>query len=382
MRRTVLLCARLVFFAWGLGWLSAAGVAEAHAARVLFVNPNESPAWSDFSAAMRAAADDLGMSLIEYRATEWPATMVEDIRALLRGPGRPDYLVITVHKGARVRLLELAEQEGVPVFIINSGLFDEDLARYGGPRQGFKRWIGQLLPDDEQAGFVLANLIVDAARQVGRVDAGGRVRLLAFGGNPTGQSARERNAGLMRAIGTRTDVRLLQLVQGNWSRSAVALKAPLAFERYPEVDAIWCANDPMAFGALDGLTARPIEARPFIGSIDWLQEALLDVRNGKLVATLGGHFLESAWAMVLLHDHFAGMDFATERVDFRSQLYPLTRANLDAYERDFSDRDWSKIDFAAFSKVHNPSLTRYDLSFGAVLAQRHAAQRTAMAAKP
>ncbi len=365
--------ARFMAGAVCLAVLSFAGVAKAHAARVLFVNPSESPAWSDFSAAMRAAADDLGMSLIEYCAAEWPATMVEDVRALLRGPSRPDYLVITVHKGARVRLLELAEQEGVPVFMINSGLFDEDHARYGGPRQGFKRWIGQMLPDDEQAGFALANLIVDAASQAGRVDAEGRVRLLAFGGNPTGQSARERNTGLLRAVRSRSDVRLLQLVQGNWSRSAVARKAPLAFERYPEVDAIWCANDPMAFGALDGLRDRTHETRPFMGSIDWLKEALLDVRRGQLVATLGGHFLESAWAMVLLHDHFAGMDFATEGVEFRSQLYPLTRANLDAYERDFADRDWSKVDFSAFSKVHNPSLARYDFSFGAVLAQRHAA---------
>lgn len=344
---------------------------QARRARVAFVNTDTNPAMSDFNKAFRAAAKDLDMEALEYMTDAWPASMAEELQKRLAGPDRPDYLVIIIHKGAGASLLQIAEQARVPVFVIISGLVPEDQARYGGPREKFKYWIGQMLPDDHQAGFTLANLLVDEAQKRGKVDPKGRVSLFAFGGNPADQCAVERNNGLQQAVASRKkEVVLLQLSAANWMIKMAAEKAPLVFERYPHMGAFWCANDAMALGVLPSWHKLPAASRPVMASIDWLPEVLQAVRQGEMVASLGGHTLDAAWAVVLIHDYHAGQDFASERVDFRSALYPLTRENLDDFQHFFADREWDRIDFTEFSKVHNPSLKRYDFSFGAVLAQQ------------
>lgn len=355
----------------GLGFLvtTVAVCADARPLRVVFVNPSDNQAFDDFVAAFRVAAADLGIEADQYVAAEWPATQIKDVQALLDGPKRPDYLIITIHKGVGIRLIEVAEQARVPVFVINAGLVPEDRARYGGPREKYKYWIGQMLPDDDEAGFLLANILIDRAKALGKVDAQGRVSLVGFGGNPADQSAIERDHGLLRAVADRKDVELLQLVRANWTTEMAARKAPLVFKRYPIFSAFWCANDAMALGVLPEIRKRPAESRPLIAGMDWLPEALNATQDGELVATLGGHFLETAWALILIHDYHAGQDFASEQVDFRTKLYPITQSNIEEAQRCFKERDWAKIDFAKFSKVKNKSLSRYDFSFEMVLEQ-------------
>lgn len=92
------------------------------------------------------------------------------------------------------------------------------------------------------------------------------------------------------------------------------------------------------------------------------------VADGKLVATIGGHFLEGAWAMVLLCDHYHGIDFASERIDWRSEMLPLTQETVGNYLKYFGTGHWRKIDFRRFSKFYNRDLKTYNLSLRALLA--------------
>ena len=110
--------------------------------------------------AMRAAANDLGIELSIHLVSHWPGEILEQARAVMTGPGRPDYLLLSVHRGIGPRLLELAQELRVPVFVINSGLLPEDVSRLGGPRGHFPLWLGQMLPDDVHAGAVLARLLL------------------------------------------------------------------------------------------------------------------------------------------------------------------------------------------------------------------------------
>jgi hypothetical protein len=99
-----------------------------------------------------------------------------------------------------------------------------------------------------------------------------------------------------------------------------------------------------------------------------------------MVATVNGHTMEGAWAMVLLYDHHRGIDFAAERLEWRSEMFALTRENVESYLAAFGDRDWDRIDFRAFSKAHNPALEQYRFSFAAVLGQQKPATVPAAAA--
>jgi ABC-type sugar transport system substrate-binding protein len=343
--------------------------------RVAFLNamgPQENPWLRDVVGVMRAAAHDLDIQFVDYSAGQWPGEVLELARRVVAAPEKPDYLIISIHRGIGVRILEVAEQAGIPVFVINSGLPPAERARYGGPRQHFKQWIGQMLPDDEGAGYQLAWRLLEAATVERGGSPGTPVRLVALEGARGDTSATLRLAGLRRALAEWKNAEFLQSVSASWLRDQAWRKTTLLLRRYLEVQVIWAANDDMGLGALRALEESGL--RPgedvLVGGIDWTPESLQALREGALVTSIGGHFLEGAWALVLLHDYHHAMDFASERLDWQSQMIPLTRADVGEFLYLFREPDWETLDFRAFSKVANPGLQRYDFSIQALFAQR------------
>ncbi len=317
----------------------------------------------------RAAARQLG---IEFRAIPAfrPETMVEETLRLTSGPDRPDYLIITIHRGVGVRLLEIAEQAKLPVFVINAGLLADDRRRFGGPREHYKYWIGQMLPDDEQAGYDLAKLLVAQARRDPRLNHDGRVSMAALAGREVDGAAVERNQGLQRAVAEDPAVTLVQIVPANWDRAVAEAKIPLLLGRYPDVTALWTANDGMAMGAVKGMatTGRQAGKDILVGGMNWDSDAMHAVADGRLTATFGGHFLECVWALILLCDYHHGIDFASERVDWRSEMRPLTRDNVRDYMGRLETMDWDKVDYRHLSKYFSPHLKSYHFSVDELLA--------------
>ncbi|MFL5354927.1 ABC transporter substrate-binding protein [Archangium sp.] len=341
--------------------------------RVVFLDAlqPENPWRRELVGAMRAAANDLGIDFVDHAVGHWPGEILEQARQVLSGPGKPDYLLVTLHRGTGPGLLEEAERADVPVFVINTGLLPEDRARYGGPRQHFAHWLGQMQPDDVEAGRQLAVLLLEAARARARApDA--PVRLVALEGRRGDGSALLREEGLRQALAGSRHAELLQSVSASWREDVARRKTFLLRRRYPELQAVWAANDRMALGALKGLEDAGAGGQVVVGGIDWTPEALEAVRDGRMVASLGGHFLEGAWALVLLYDYHQGHDFASERLEWRTRLLPLTRDTVDAWLRLHLGMDWEAFDFRAFSKAAHPGLARYDFSLQALLAQHGA----------
>ncbi|OJH41216.1 ABC transporter substrate-binding protein [Cystobacter ferrugineus] len=342
--------------------------------RVVFLNAlgTGSGFSRQFRGAMHAAAHDLDIELVVLDVGHWPGEILEQARQAVSGPDKPDYLIVSIHRGIGARVLELAERAHVPVFVVNSGLALEDRARVGGPREHFAGWVGQMLPDDVGAGDWLVRLLVDAARARGLSSPDGRVRLIAIEGQLGDTSARQRHMGLRQALSGAKDVELLQGVTASWRREEGQRKTSLLLRRYPELEAVWAANDDLAMGAVQALeeAGRRPGGDVVVGGIDWTPEALEAVREGRLVTSLGGHFLEGAWALVLLYDHHRGRDFASERIDWRTEFLPATRASAAGYLEVLARPDWEAFDFRAFSKAANPRLKHYDFSLETLFAQR------------
>lgn len=320
---------------------------------------------------MEAAAKDLGIELAIHPVGHWPGEILERARQVTAGPGRPDYLLISIHRGIGPRLLELSQETGVPVFVINSGLTPQDAERFGGPRGHFPLWLGQMLPDEEQAGQVLTRLLLEAATR-GRA-AGAPVGLIALEGQLGDTSSLRRTEGLLQAVAGWKGAQLLQRVTAAWEPRLARRKTALLLRRYPGLQVIWAANDDMALGAVRALeeSSHHPGQDVLVGGIDWTPESLQAVREGRMVTTLGGHFLEGAWALVLLHDHHHGRDFASEGLDWHTAMVPITRDTVDTFLRFLGEGEWESIDFRAFSRVANPEVKHYDFSLRALFAQRH-----------
>jgi ABC-type sugar transport system substrate-binding protein len=345
--------------------------------KVAFINtlvdPADEPIWSLFDAgyirSSQAAAKQLNIDFRVIPAFR-PETMVAETERLANGPDRPDYLIITIHRGVGTRLLEIAEKAKLPVFVINAGLLEPDRQRVGGPREHYKYWIGQMLPDDEAAGYALAKLLVERAKRDPQLNHQGRVSLVAFSGREVDGAAVQRDLGLQRAVREDPTIDLVQVVPGNWDRRLARAKIPLVLQRYPEVTAVWTGNDGMAMGSLNGLLS--IHRQPgtdiVIGGMNWDADAMHALAEGQLTATMGGHFLECAWALVLLCDYHHGLDFASERIDWHSEMRALTQENVREYMTRLESMDWSKADYRHLSKYFNPERKAYHFSLDEVLA--------------
>lgn len=335
--------------------------------RVAFLDPNPSyPFWKLFTSVMQDAANDLDMELDHYAGLEWSTQNEALLRKIIKGPNKPDYLVLTVHQGSKVRLFELANQAKIPFFVVDAGLLAPERKRYGGPRQHFKYWIGQMLPDNEKAGYDLAIILANEALKKKE-----RVEMVGFGGIPNDFAAIERRKGLERAVAKRKDIDLKQIITADWLFAQTQTITPLMMRRYPKISAIWAAGDAMALGTLKPLRDKGFQPgkRIAIGGIDWTQPAIDAVKRGEMSATIGGHFLYGGWTMVLLYDYHHGRDFASEQTDWRPKMTAITQNNWSRYQRLIDHTECSKIDFRKFSKTLNPRLKHYDFSNEAAITQ-------------
>ena len=349
-----------------------AGGPAAHAGhrfRATFINIGEPASfWDVYAAVIAAAADDLDIDLEILNARGDHLRMIELAREVAARPVRPDYFLINNEKGTAGRMLEAAAAFGLKTLVIMSTFDPPEMLRYGHPRQRYANFLGTLRPDNERAGFELACLLIEAARM--RFAA--PVRLLAISGAKATQAATDRNRGLEQALTLAPeDVALGQLVHSEWRRDKASRQLAGLLRRWTDTRVIWAANDPMALGAMDAALARGLQPGRdvFIGGVNLNTEVLQLVRTGEMVASVGGHFLGGAWALVMLRDYHDGIDFASEGLELVFPMGAIGRSNVDAYLKHLGDQRWEKIDFTRFSKALNPKLKQYEFTLEKVLEQ-------------
>lgn len=313
---------------------------------------------------MQAAADDLGIELHVIEANDDHLLGPEKVKDLLFPTPQLDAIIVISVKESGAKILKLSEQSGVPVFIENSAILDETI---GSPRQHYQNYIGEMLPDDEMAGYELAKYLIQRSRR-GSPDK--TINLVAISG-PFGTSASiEREKGLMRAIEEFPHIKLRQIVRADWERERANRTFKRLLLRYPDLDAVWTASDGMALGVYDALmTLNPqYRQRISVGGVDWSNEGVTGVHLNHIQATAGGHFMEGAWALIVVYDYLNGHDFInTEGLKMKTKMSLITEANFVDYAPLIDKKNWNKINFRSLSKTYNPAITQYNFELSSVL---------------
>ncbi|MCG8572047.1 MAG: ABC transporter substrate-binding protein [Spirochaetes bacterium] len=342
--------------------------------KIVFFNPEDTKDywWNNASKIMQAACDDLDIELEIYHANRNMALMVQQFAKIADSNNKPDAVVFQSLKKNGASMLKIAEQAGIPAFIFNAGLVGEDKKKYKGPREVFQYWIGQILPDDQKAGYELAKVMFQQALEKKLYDSTGKIHVIGLDGTMADFAAIERHKGLMQAVKENPRVILHQTTSaGRWKRlSAKQTFAGLKL-RYPQANVVWAANDPMALGAIDAIKESGDfhSSKWVIGSIDWIPDALISILDGDLSVSFGGHFLEAAWSIILIYDYLNGIDFASENVNFKSIMGSLNYNNIDQYLKKLGKGEWEVIDFACFSKKKNPQLLSYHFTIDSIFQQ-------------
>tara|TARA_R110001583_G_scaffold22377_1_gene83942 strand:+ start:1560 stop:2672 length:1113 start_codon:yes stop_codon:yes gene_type:complete len=266
---------------------------------------------------------------------------------------------------AGLKLLELAEQLKLPVLLFNSDLSEANKLLAGKPQQKLKYWLASMMPDNEQAGYLLGKHLIGQARQNNLTSENGLVEIIAINGTIANAPSQSRLAGLQRAIKEDANSILLQSVYGYWSREKVYYKTPRLAKRHPNAKVYWAASDLMAIGADEGLSDLGLVlGKDYLnGGVDWSERGFSAIKNGQLSASAGGHFMDGAWSVIMLYDHFNGSPFTTDTVNqLQSPMSLISNEKIDFLMHGLASGDWSSIDFRARSKTLNKQLKEYNFS--------------------
>lgn len=323
---------------------------------------NENPFWGLLEKSMYAACADLGCEVSATRAGWDHFKMVEQARSFIQSQEKPDIIIFQSFKNNGPMIIKALETAGIDHILVNAGLTEDQSEQMGKPRQIYKHWIGQMMPDDYSAGWLTAEALYKEAKARGYENENGEITFAGIEGNSADGASIERLKGLNDFVKKHDDFKLLQIVQGRWDGELSHKLAASLMRRYPHMKVIWSAGDTTAFGVIDA--TKDVEREGMLtAGVDWAARALDEVEKGRMLGTVGGHFMEGAWAVILGFDYKKGIDFAeTEGVEMKSEMFYLDQETVPLYRAKFGEGNFDSIDYKSFSKFFNPEQEAYNFN--------------------
>ncbi len=297
-----------------------------------------------------AAAKDLAIDLEILFSGTGRKELRDSVQHRIETGDKPDFALIINYRGSAEDILQYLDDQRVNTFLFNAGLTADAYERVGQPREKIKHWLGELIPDDERAGYDLAKFLIREAR---RRNGKKTIRIIGITGSYANPVAQARVEGLKSAIAEEEDVELLQIVSARWSSAVAKEKYEHLHNRYGDINVVWSANDEMAMGVIHA--GGNGNAGLIVGGMDWTAAARDAIKNGELAASMGGHFIDVAYILAFAKLYAEGVDFAraTGNVSPRSVLSILTRVGIDERSALFNAAAINKFDFTTI--LNDPS---------------------------
>lgn len=338
--------------------------------KISFINPGKSDEvfWTMVTDFMKAAAEDLEINLEVIYAERNFLKQVTIMEEITSRNEKPDYIIIVNEKLIASRLLNISDKIGVKTFMILNELTEEQIKYYGKPRGIHKNWLGTLVPNNIDAGYMIAESIMKKAELEKN-----NLNLLAIAGNRATPASVERVNGLQNFLKKKQEIKHIATVFSEWTKEEAYIRTKNLLFRYDnKIDLIWGVNDLAALGALQAIEEAGLEPSKdvYIGGLNWSNEALRKIQDGDLVSSVGGHFMIGGWALVILKDYHEGIDFFSTEVTSELKVNSfgvLDSSNIQEFSNKFDFSNWSKIDFKKYSKFYNQKIKKYNFDIDQLL---------------
>jgi ribose transport system substrate-binding protein len=142
------------------------------------------------------------------------------------------------------------------------------------PAQVGNSWVAHIGFDGNTGGYQTAKALFAGMNNTGGI--------IALQGILDDVPAKERFAGLQKALSETPGVQLLDQQTAHWTRNeAFQVTQTLLAKHAGQVKGVWAANDDMALGAIEALRAVGLAGKvPIVGASDAVPEALQDIQAG------------------------------------------------------------------------------------------------------
>jgi len=336
-----------------------------HATNVVFFSPQnkseEHPFWSLQTEIAQAAADDLDLNFIHIDSTGIRYFWFKELEKLLSSKIKIDYIVIHMFTSKTVETFQLLEDYKIPFITIERNIKPKVIDTLMKPGEKYKYWIGEVYYSEQHSGALLTQTLIEEARLNDQIS----YQFLAFSGG-WGEVSKNRTKGLKNTLKDDNQTQLNQVVPTEWLPKNVVIMLPKLLIRYPMTNIIWAASDDLAIAAYKTLKQIGFKKKVTIGGIDWSLAGIKSVLDKKISASIGGHFMQSAWALVKIYDHSHNIQLQTQDIGKPLYATAIHQRNINDYRILLNNPDWSKINFKQFSLYHNKK-TVYDFNIKNVL---------------
>ena len=325
--------------------------------KIAILLPNDTPFWMRVLSMTEQAAEDLDVELIVYSFNLSPEKMRQMTREALDSD--IDGLIFQAWGDAEKEVLALAEERKVPSILINNRMPDSTLK----PRKQFKYWLGSITADDYSIGERLISGLSRFTHIHRTVDSH---NVLAIAGEPGDPSSTRRLAGLQAYADRHPEIQQIRVEYAYWSEAEAGEIFEKAWMDNPDITEVWCVSDLIAKGVADKIAEMGIADPPAVGGVDWDTPTADYLESGQIVVSIGGHFMDGAWAVVMLHDYLNGVDFDSQRIEFDSLMITATPDDLTRY-LPFFQLQPDGIHFDGRSLIRNPRLISHDFTLSEIL---------------
>ena len=168
---------------------------------------------------------------------------------------------------------------------------------------------------------------------------------------------------------------LKQYFHAKWSKELGANAFTMTRQRFPKAIVFWAASESMSIGVIEAATqAGLISGKDYVsGGVDLLPRNFNYLKSRQMDVSIGGHYMDGAWALVVLHDYLKGHDFFKQHgTTFSTQMITVSGQNIDEFgdlDRLMTPENVSRIDFTRYSKAYNPELISYQFPTEELLTQ-------------
>ncbi|MBN1377684.1 MAG: ABC transporter substrate-binding protein [Gammaproteobacteria bacterium] len=335
--------------------------------------PPEQAFWSQVITVMQAAAEDLGVELkIICDASGSPLNRRRIGDELLNSEPKLDYFLTGYWTTITKHHMALAKQRGIKVFIFNADIDDSEAEEMGEPRGKYDNWIGHMVPDDQAGAMELTEILVNRAGNIKKRTAPRSVNVYGIFGAGKSTVTRRRKEGFREQAELMPIAKLHEIVINRKKRMTASAKVNAArkwtlrlMSDSSDVDVIGTGSQDEMWGVLQGVEqADKIAGQDvLIGGFDWNQETMDAIAEGRISASMFGHFMEGAWVLLLAHDYHYGFDFADDvGINISTPFGIIVAGNYVQYKAILNKAYWRSVDFKQLSKKYNEKLKSYNLN--------------------
>ena len=261
----------------------------------------------------RKAEQELGLKLDVQVGQE--ETSIEQQIAIVENMIAQKYDAICIAPGGSkeiVPVLKKAQEAGIPIINIDNRI-DADAAKAAGLKE-----IPYVGASNLDGGYMAGKYLAE--------QLGGKGKVAIIEGIQGVDNAEARKNGAKKAFAEFKDIKLIASQSANWKTEEGLNVMTNILQANPDLNGVFCANDMMAFGAIQAIDGAGKSGKILVAAYDALDQAKQYIKEGKMISTVD----QKPDAM-----GYYGVKFAVDLInkkevpmEYMVQLENITKDNL------------------------------------------------------